>query len=93
MMYIKRILNSLSLKVKLPMVMETDNKGVVEFIDYWSIDGNTKHVETRMHYMRELKEDNIVKLYWIPREGNESDLLVKNATQKEFEKYSSKFIA
>ena len=93
MMYIKRILKSLSLQVKLPMVMETDNKGVVDLIDNWSIDGNTKHVETRIHYMRELKEDNIVKLYWIPREENESDMLVKNATQSEFEKHSSKFIA
>ena len=46
-----------------------------------------------MHYMRELKEDNIVKLYWIPREENESDMLVKNANQSEFEKHSSKFIA
>jgi len=47
MMYAKRILESLGLLVKLPMILEIDNKGTVNLINNWSVGGRTRHVETR----------------------------------------------
>ena len=44
MMYVRRVLISLELKVKFPMLLETDNKGTVDLINNWSIRGRTIYV-------------------------------------------------
>ena len=66
MLYIKRILNGIGLKVKTPMILECDNKGAVDLSNNWSTVGRTRHVDTREYFLRELKEANILKVIWIP---------------------------
>ena len=44
MMFGKRLLESMGLKVKLPMVLYMDNKGGVNIFNNWSIAGNTRAV-------------------------------------------------
>jgi hypothetical protein len=56
MMFVKNILESLGLTVELPMLLEIDNKGGKEFINSWSVGGRMRHVQTRFHFLRELKE-------------------------------------
>ena len=52
-----KILESLELKVQLPMLIEMDNKGAVDMANNnWSVGGRTRHMETRQMFMRELKE-------------------------------------
>ena len=57
-----RILNSLGLKVKLPMILEMDNKGAVDLANNWSVGGRTRHVDTRQYFLRQLKEEGILKI-------------------------------
>jgi hypothetical protein len=46
MLYMKNILESLGLKVKLPMVLEMDNQGEVYLANNWSIGGTrTRHID------------------------------------------------
>ena len=44
MLYAKQIVESLELKVKFPMFLEVDNKGIVDLINNWSVGGKTRHV-------------------------------------------------
>ena len=44
MLYAKQIVESLELKVKFPMFLEVDNKGIVDLINNWSVGGRTRHV-------------------------------------------------
>jgi hypothetical protein len=37
MLYIKKILESMGLKVKLPMILKIDNKGFVDFRKSWTM--------------------------------------------------------
>jgi hypothetical protein len=37
MLYIKKILESMGLKVKLPMILKIDNKGIVDFRKSWTM--------------------------------------------------------
>ena len=76
MMYGKNFLESLGLKVKLPMVLEMDNKGGVDIFNNWSIAGNTRAVSIWFAYIRELKEAGILEIKWIPGEENDSDLVI-----------------
>ncbi len=56
MLYMKNVLESLGLRVKLPMVLEMDNQGAVYLANYWSIGGRTRHIDVQSKFLRELKE-------------------------------------
>jgi hypothetical protein len=53
MLYIKHVQESLGLKVKLPMVLETDNQGVVYLANNWSVGGRTRHIDVQSVFLRE----------------------------------------
>ena len=72
------------------MVVNSDNKGAVDLINGWSVGGGTKHITTRLAFLRELKESKILRVEWIPTETNESDIFTKNADVKTFDKHASK---
>ena len=59
MVYGKNFLESLGLKVKLPMTLYMDNKGGVDIFNNWSIAGKPRAVSIRFAYIRELKEEKI----------------------------------
>ena len=52
----------------------------------------TRHVNCRYHYTRELHEQGVIIMHFRKSELNESDALTKNATQKEFEEHSQKWV-
>ena len=47
MMYIWRVLRCLKLTVKLPMILEVNNKGAVDFCNNWLVAGRTRHIEVK----------------------------------------------
>eukprot|EP00957_Ditylum_brightwellii_P071614 5444595-Ditylum_brightwellii.AAC.1 len=51
-----RILNGMGLKVELPMMLYLNNKGAKDFVNNWSIEGHTRHIEVKQYFLRELKE-------------------------------------
>jgi len=52
----ERLIESIDLRVALPMVLEVDNKGAVDLINNFSVSEGTRHMETWKYYLRELKE-------------------------------------
>ena len=89
MVFEKRIIESVGLKVQLPMVLEMDNKGAVDLINNWSVGGRTRHIDCGLNFMRELKEEEILKVVWIPGSKNSSDLFTKNLMGPDFERHSA----
>ena len=92
MMYIKRLLESINLRVEMPMILEVDNKGAVDLINNYSVGGRTRHMETRQYYLRELKEQGIMIVRWKAGTENSSDLYTKNLARKEFEKHARAYV-
>ena len=70
MMYAKRIMESLELKVKLPMILEVDNKWIVDLVNNWSVRVRTRHVETRQLFLRRLKEQGVFQVKWVKGKEN-----------------------
>jgi hypothetical protein len=64
MLYSMRVVESLGLKVKKPMILEIHNKGAVDIANNWSVGGRTRHIDTRFYFLRELNEDNLIKTVW-----------------------------
>jgi hypothetical protein len=92
MLYTKRIIESLGLSVQLPMILEVDNKGAVDLVNNYSVGGRTSHVETRQHFLRQLKEENVIKVIWTPGELNSSDLYTKNLARADFKKNTKAYV-
>ena len=78
MLFIMRLLLSLRLQVELPMILEIDNKGAKDLIDNWSVGGRLRHVEVKQFFLRELKEEGLLKVVWLNSTDNTADLFTKN---------------
>jgi hypothetical protein len=87
MLYMKNVLESLRLKVKLPMVLEMDNQGAVYLANNWSIGGRKRHIDVQSVFLRELKEDGVLVIKWIAGAVNEADIFTKNLDGPTFQQY------
>jgi hypothetical protein len=92
MLFVMRLMESMGLKVKKPMVLKLDNKGAHDLAHNWTIGGRTRHVDVRMNFLRELKEEGLIVTDWISGESNPSDLFTKNLAGPAFEKHSARFV-
>jgi len=92
MVYCHNVLTSLGLKVKLPMVLEMDNKGAVDLANSLSVGGRTRHVDVRMHYLRQLKDEGMIVIRHISGEENETDIFTKNTSTATFNKHVVQYV-
>jgi len=81
-----KIVISMGLKVKLPMILEVDNKDSVDLANSWSHGDRTKHMQVRNYWLRELKEKGLIRVNWIPGKDNVADMLTKNLNEKDFKR-------
>ena len=73
------------------MILKVDNKGAVNFVNGWSVAGQTRHIKNKQYFLRELKEVGILKIVWKNGEEMTSDIFTKNLSVSLFEKHGSKF--
>jgi hypothetical protein len=92
MLYMKNILDLMGLKVKLPMILEMDNKGAVDLANNWSVGSWTRHVDMRQCFLRELKESKIMDIHWIKGMENKADVFMKNLDGPAFIKCIKKLV-
>ena len=69
------------------MCIRDSNKGAVDLINGWSIGGGTKHMDCIIMFLRELKEDGVIRVQWIPTGENPSDIFTKNVDRQTFLKH------
>ena len=83
-----RILESMNLKVKKPMVVESDNKGVINLYNSQIVGGRTKHIKTRYYFLKELKEEGVLEFKQISGKVNTTNMFTKNLPNPLFTKYA-----
>ena len=93
MLYCMRIVESLGLNVKKPMIPHVDNKGAVDLANNWTIGGRTRHIEVAQRWIRELKEQGLIKVVWQSGETNESDIFTKNLGGPAYAKHAKKYVS
>jgi len=90
--YIYRLLESLELKVELPMVLEMDNSGAVDIANSWSVGSRTCHVDVRNYFLHELKDKGLLVIRHIAGESNDADIFTKNVTSAIFDRHVSLYV-
>ena len=88
MLYIKKVIESMKLTVDLPMLIECDNKGAVDLVNGWAVGGNSKHIDVRLNFLRELKESGVIRISWVATGEQVGDLHTKNLERKSFERHA-----
>jgi hypothetical protein len=91
MLNVKRTLESVGLKVKLPMILEMDNSGAIDLSNNMNTSGRTRHIDVRHYFLRDLKEAGILKVKWISSDDNTADLFTKNLMGPVFERHAVVF--
>ena len=92
MMFAKKVIESMGMKVATPMLVNCDNKGAVDLINGHSVGGNTKHIDVRILHVRDLKEKEVIKVEWIPTGENESDINTKNTGTTLYNKHVKHYV-
>jgi hypothetical protein len=76
------LLNEPHTKVKLPIAVMTDNIGAIFMSENESTGFQTRHVDTRYHFVRK----------FVRSVENNSDLFTKNGNQELYEKHKTNFL-
>ena len=75
------------------MILEMDNKGACDLANNCSVGGRTRHIEARKFCIRDLKEEGILQIKWIPGGKNEADLLTNNLPRPDFKNHAETILA
>jgi hypothetical protein len=92
MFFVKKIIESMELKVELPMIIQCDNKGAVDLVNGHSIGGNSKHIDVRILHVRDYKDKGVIKVEWISTKDNEADMQTKNTNPPTFIRHAPKYV-
>ena len=82
----------MGLRVEVPMELRIDNSGAVDLASSWSEGGRTRHMDTRMFFLRELKEQGILNVVWHKGSENPVDMFTKNLAGPAFNKFARVFV-
>ena len=84
MEFVRKVVESMELKVQLPMILYVDNTGAIDLDENWSTTGRTKHIDIQFHYLREMSEQGMVEIKFVKSESNVSDIFTKNLSENLF---------
>ncbi len=92
MVYAKNLLKSIGLEVKLPIVLEINNEGIVDLINSFMVGGCTRHINVKQWFLWELKESKQLIVNWISGFENNANMFTKNLDEALFKKYAEQLL-
>ena len=61
-----------------PVIIYEDNTGAIYLAENQVVGGRTKHIDTRVHFLRDMVEENYVRILHVRSEDNYADIGSKN---------------
>jgi hypothetical protein len=87
-----RVVESLGPSVTLPMKLDVDNKSVVDLANSWTATNRTRHIATRIIFLRELKAQSTVSVQWLSNCLMSSDIFTKNVVGSDFNRHRDVYV-
>jgi hypothetical protein len=91
--FIKQLLESINIGVKTPIKINVDNIGAIMLLGNKSISHRTKHIDVRVHFMRDLKEDGIINIEYVNTKFNHADPFTKNLGGNDYGRITSHYMS
>ena len=90
--FVKKVLEFLNVKVRFPIIMRVDNVGEI-YLAKNAESRRTKHIDIRYHFVREYVEDDIVKIIFVKTQDNIADVYTKNVNEETHLKHNNIYMA
>ena len=91
MLFVRKLLEDYGIEVELPIPVFVDNIGAIQMVRNNKSGAETRHVNVRFLFMRELN-GSVIVMKFVGAAENEADIITKNTMRIEFEKYSPKMV-
>jgi hypothetical protein len=89
-MFLFNVLADMEINVELPVQVHVDNQGAVHMSKNNSTTSRTKHIDVRYKYIRELIDDGMIEVTFVPTRDNDADLFTKNLPSELFQLHADK---
>ena len=90
--FIKNLLDTMYFNCKLPITIRGDNAGAIYISNNYAVGNRTKHIDIRTHYVRNLIQDGMIRVTFVPTADNDADIFTKNTSEMLFEKHTTKMV-
>jgi transposase InsO family protein len=92
LIFVKMLIESLGLRVKLPIQVQGDNIGAIFLAGNSTSGQRTRHIDIRYHFVRELVEEGIINISFVKTLENDADVYTKNLSADLFNKHTEKYM-
>ena len=90
--FVCQVLESVGIKVKLPIVVRVDNLGTIFMCDNVSVSQRTKHLDICLRFVNQFVFEGFIKIIFVKSEDNDSDIFTKNLSGDAFDRHSKKLV-
>lgn len=88
--WLREIFKDFSIDNKTPTMINEDNQSCIKMVDRQKFSNRTKHVDTKYHFIHDLKEKGVIDLQYCPTEENTADMLTKPLSRIKLAKFRGK---
>jgi hypothetical protein len=75
--WLRNLCKDFSMQQTEPTIINVDNQSCLKLVDGNMLSNRTKHIDTKYHFVKDLKSQGIIDLQYCPSELNVADLLMK----------------
>jgi hypothetical protein len=90
--FFKQLLESANIGVKTPIKINVDNTGAIMLLENETISHRTKHIDVRVHFMRDLRADKIIHIEYVNTNFNHADPFTKNLIGNAYGRLTSPYM-
>ena len=87
--FLFQLFNELNLPLQKPIIINEDNAGALFIVNNSTVGQRTKHIDTRYHFVRELVENNVLRITYVPTGENPADLFTKNLGNEKHDNFTT----
>ena len=87
--YLRALLEDFGLPMKKPIDIGEDNQSCIKMCHNPVMHKRSKHIDTKLNFIRERVENTEVKIHYVPTEETTADILTKSLPRVKVEKHRS----
>ena len=90
--FLYQMLRSMEIQVPLPIIIQVDNVGAIWLANNSSVSERTKHVDLRVHFVRDMIKDHVIEIKFVKSAENDIDIMTKNQQGQHYMYAKSKLV-
>lgn len=77
-LHYRRVLRELNVPLSAPTPLEVDSRSAIALLNRYMLTSASKHMDVRRLILRQLLDEGVLSLRWVPSAGQAADVLTKN---------------